>query len=550
MVGVRDDGDATSSLRVGDLKLAYHGIASVDGVDGLPRSRKLLVENVLRCAGPDAAQHAAQLAFWDPGSATPLELEFEPGRVLMHDTTGVPALVDLATLRSAVARRGRDAAAVQVKTSLAPGSQVVMDYLDPAQLLACMEKLGFGLVGFGCTTCIGNSGPLAGPVRDAVVNDRLKLPSVLSGNRNFEGRISPDVATNYLASPPLVVAYALAGSLDIDLTREPLGTGADGRPVHLAGIWPSSEEIARTVGSSLPGAMFTGAYASLLDGDERWEGLSTPQGAVFDWDEESTYLREALYLDDVAAGEPTLPSELRDARVLALLGDAVTTDHLSPAGPIPPTGEAGRWLLERDVELQDFNTHPTRRGNHQVLVRAALANPRLNHRLVHDGPGGVARDLAADGPVISMFEAARSAAERDVPWLNVAGKYYDNGSSRDWAAKGPALLGVRAVLAEDFERIHRSNLVGMGVLPLQFQPEDSASSLDLVGDESFTVTGLDVVDDGPTDRPAVVTATPPDGSGRDPIRLETDREVTYHRHGGIMPFVLRSMLDDVKERGA
>ncbi len=500
------------------------------------------------------------------GPHHPVEVTFDSGEVVTLDhghvaiaaitsctnTSNPTLMLGAALLARNAVQRGLQAKP-WVKTSLAPGSQVVMDYLERAELLPYLEKLGFGLVGFGCTTCIGNSGPLADPVRAAVDREGLRLTSVLSGNRNFEGRISPDVAMNYLASPPLVVAYALAGSLDVDLARDALGTDAEGREVFLADLWPSSDEIARTVASSLSGEMFTGAYATLLDGDERWRGLSTPQGAVFDWDEESTYLRQAPYLDDVGPDEPAAPTEIRGARVLALLGDAVTTDHLSPAGAIAPTTEAGRWLLERGVDLPDFNTYPTRRGNHEVLLRAALANPRLHNRLVPDGPGGVTRDLAADGPVTSMFEAAKAYAQQGVPLVIVAGRNYGNGSSRDWAAKGPALLGVRAVIAESFERIHRSNLVGMGVLPLQFLPGDSAASLGLHGDESLTVTGLDVVADGPTDRPAAVIATPPAGRGREPIsfevaiRLETAREVTYHRHGGIMPFVLRSLLQNIPE---
>jgi aconitate hydratase len=436
-----------------------------------------------------------------------------------------------------------------VKTSLAPGSQVVMDYLERAGLLPAMEELGFGLVGFGCTTCIGNSGPLPEPVASAVREQGLKLASVLSGNRNFEGRISPDVAMNYLASPPLVVAYALAGTMDLDLTREPIGADRDGRAVMLADLWPSSEQLESTIASSLDRSMFTGRYAHLLDGDDRWRSLEVASDATYDWDEASTYLREAPYFQRFERPVPPAPTEIRDARVLALLGDDVTTDHLSPAGAILPDSEAGRFLLERGVAPQDFNTYPTRRGNHEVLLRAALANPRLRNQLVPDGPGGVTRDLAAQGPVVSPREAAGAYAAEGTPLVIIAGRNYGNGSSRDWAAKGPALLGVRAVIAVDLERIHRSNLIGMGVLPLQFLPGQDADTLGLVGDESFTITGLDAVAEGPTDRPAPVVATPPSGSGRGPvsfevaIRLDTVREVAYHRHGGIMPFVLRQLLD-------
>jgi aconitate hydratase len=424
-----------------------------------------------------------------------------------------------------------------------------MDYLERAGLVPAMEELGFGLVGFGCTTCIGNSGPLPDPVASAVREQGLKLTSVLSGNRNFEGRISPDVAMNYLASPPLVIAYALAGTMDLDLTREPIGADRDGRPVTLADLWPSSEELEATIASSLDRSMFTGRYAHLLDGDDRWRSLEVAGGATYDWDATSTYLKEAPYLEPFERPTPPAPTEIRDARVLALLGDDVTTDHLSPAGAILPDSEAGRYLLERGVAPQDFNTYPTRRGNHEVLLRAALANPRLRNQLVPDGPGGVTRDMAAHGPAVSPLEAARAYAAAGTPLVIIAGRNYGNGSSRDWAAKGPALLGVRAVLAVDLERIHRSNLVGMGVLPLQFLPGQDAGTLGLVGDESFTITGLEAVADGPTDQPATVVATPPSGSSRGPvsfevaIRLDTVREVAYHRHGGIMPFVLRQLLD-------
>ena len=436
-----------------------------------------------------------------------------------------------------------------VKTSLAPGSQVVMDYMERAGLLPAMEKLGFGLVGFGCTTCIGNSGPLAAPVSRAVEEHGLRLTSVLSGNRNFEGRISPDVAMNYLASPPLVVAYALAGSMDLDLTSDPLGMDTDGVPVTLADLWPTNREIEDAIGTALDGAMFTSRYAHLLDGDDRWRSLDVRSSPTYDWDDASTYLREAPYLQGFDPHDPPAPVEIRDARILALLGDAVTTDHLSPAGAIHADGEAAAYLLEHGVPPQDFNTYPTRRGNHEVLIRAALANPRLHNRLVPDGPGGVTRDLAARGPVVSPRAAAEAYAATGTPLVIVAGRNYGNGSSRDWAAKGPALLGVRAVIAESLERIHRSNLIGMGVLPLQFRVGQSADTLGLVGDESLMITGLEVIADGPSDQPATVTATPPPHSGRDAvtfevaIRLDTEREVAYHRHGGIMPYVLRRLLN-------
>ena len=435
-----------------------------------------------------------------------------------------------------------------VKTSLAPGSQVVMDYLGRADLVAPLEQLGFGLVGFGCTTCIGNSGPLPEPVRAGVVEGGLRVAAVLSGNRNFEGRINPDVAMNYLASPALVVAHALAGTMAIDLTTEPIGHDAEGRPVLLAELWPSSEEVERTIATSITGTMFTTRYASIADGDAHWHGLDVPAGPLWAWEADSTYLREAPFLDGVDAGAPAEPGPVVGARAIAVLGDAVTTDHLSPAGAIHADRPAGRWLAERGVAPEDFNTYPTRRGNHEVLVRAALANPRLRNRLVPEGPGGMTRDLAVDGPVVTVHEAALDYARRGVPLVVLAGDNYGNGSSRDWAAKGPALLGVRAILCGSFERIHRSNLVGMGVLPLEFRAGDSVDSLGLVGDETFDIAAPTIVEGRLTEDEVTVVATPPTSSGRDAVtfrmrvRLDTQREVATFLAGGIMPRTLRELL--------
>ena len=437
-----------------------------------------------------------------------------------------------------------------VKTSLAPGSQVVMDYLERAGLTPALETLGFGLVGFGCTTCIGNSGPLPEQVRAGVVEGDLKVAAVLSGNRNFEGRINPDVAMNYLASPALVVAYALAGTLDIDLTTDPIGEDAEGRPVLLRDLWPSSEEVERMIATSITGTMFTSRYASIADGDAHWHGLDVADGPLWPWEDDSTYLREAPFLAGIGAGEqaPEHLAPIVGARAIAVLGDAVTTDHLSPAGAIHADRPAGRWLADRGVAPEDFNTYPTRRGNHEVLIRAALANPRLRNRLVPDGPGGMTRDVAADGPVVTVHEAALDYARRDVPLVVLAGDNYGNGSSRDWAAKGPALLGVRAVLCGSIERIHRSNLVGMGVLPLEFLPGDSIDSLGLVGDESFDIAAPTIVDGHLTEDTVEVVAVPPAVSGRPTVafrvrvRLDTAREVTTALHGGIMPRTLRGLL--------
>ncbi len=425
-----------------------------------------------------------------------------------------------------------------VKTTLAPGSKVVMDYYERAGLIPYLEKLGFGLVGFGCTTCIGNSGPLPAPVSAAVDQGDLAVVSVLSGNRNFEGRINPDVRMNYLASPPLVVVYALAGSMDHDVVHEPLGTGTDGAPVYLRDIWPTPAEVADVINTSLESEMFRSSYASVYEGDERWNGLDVPASDAYEWDSTSTYVRKPPYFDDM----PAAPAPLRDvvgARVLAKLGDSVTTDHISPAGNIRADGPAGRWLVDGGVQARDFNSYGSRRGNHEIMIRGTFANIRLRNQLAPGTEGGVTRHLP-DGDAMSIYDAAQRYAADGVPLVILAGKEYGSGSSRDWAAKGTALLGVRAVLVESFERIHRSNLVGMGILPLQFRAGASAASLGLTGDEVFSVTGLDGLAAGaPLPRTLRVDA---DGRSFEVIlRIDTPKEADYYRHGGILPYVLRQL---------
>jgi len=423
-----------------------------------------------------------------------------------------------------------------VKTSLAPGSRVVIDYLDRAGLTGPLAELGFDLVGYGCTTCIGNSGPLLDGVSEAVAAEHLAVCAVLSGNRNFEGRIHPEVRMNYLASPPLVVAYALAGTMDIDLASEPLGVSATGEPVLLAELWPAPEEIDAVVAEVLGRDQFSAAYATLYDGDERWASLEAGSGTRFEWQTGSTYVQRPPFLDAVGRD----PSELRDvlgARALVVLGDSVTTDHISPAGSIPATGPAGRYLIERGVERGDFNSFGARRGNHDVMVRGTFANVRLKNALVPGVEGGVTRHLPS-GEQLSIFEAAERYRVDAVPLVVLAGKEYGSGSSRDWAAKGTMLLGVKAVLAESFERIHRSNLIGMGVLPLQFEADASLASLDLTGEESFDIVGIEAAANGAEDALRVLA----DGRAL-PLRalLDTPSEREHYRHGGILPYVLRQL---------
>jgi len=432
-----------------------------------------------------------------------------------------------------------------VKTSLAPGSKVVSDYLAEAGLSRYLEELGFHTVGYGCTTCIGNSGPLPEPVAEAIESGGLVVAAVLSGNRNFEGRIHAQVRANYLASPPLVVAYALAGRVDFDPAREPLGQGRDGNPVFLRDVWPSQDEIRRAVQSSVRSEMFRRNYADVYKGDETWRSLAVPKGATYAWDPRSTYVKRPPYFDGMTR-EPRPFADIRGARVLALLGDSVTTDHISPAGSIKPASPAGRYLEERGVAPADFNSYGARRGNDEVMVRGTFANVRLRNRLVPGVEGGETVHLP-EGTRVSIFDAALRYAEERVPLVVIAGKEYGSGSSRDWAAKGPLLLGVRAVIAESFERIHRSNLIGMGIAPLEFSPGESAESLGLDGREEYEIVGLAaLLERGfAGGREALVRARRDGGASREfrtLVRVDTPQEVKYMRHGGILQYVLRRLL--------
>jgi aconitate hydratase len=429
-----------------------------------------------------------------------------------------------------------------VKTSLAPGSTVVTDYLRQAGLDDYLDQLGFNLVGYGCTTCIGNSGPLPEEISKAVNDNDLVVCSVLSGNRNFEGRINQDTRNNYLASPPLCVAYALVGRMDVNLFEDPLGAGSDGEPVYLRDIWPSSDEIKQAVADAVRSDMFTKSYADVFKGDERWRGLDTPSGDSYTWPD-STYVRKPSFFEGMPA-EPAPVRPISGARVLAVLGDSVTTDHISPAGAIKKASPAGQWLIENGVEPAEFNSYGSRRGNHEVMIRGTFANIRLRNRLV-EREGGFTRTFP-DGEETTIYEAAMAYAERGTPLVVVAGKEYGSGSSRDWAAKGTALLGVRAVLAESFERIHRSNLIGMGVLPLQLPDGETAESLGLTGEETFDISGLDQALEQPTSEPRHLHVTASrEGSDRVEfdarLRLDTPNEVRYYQHGGILHRVLREL---------
>jgi aconitate hydratase len=430
-----------------------------------------------------------------------------------------------------------------VKTSLAPGSKVVRDYLEKAGLMPYLEKLKFHLVGYGCTTCIGNSGPLPEEVSKTIDEKDLVVASVLSGNRNFEGRINSEVRANYLMSPPLVVAFALAGRIDVDLRKDALGKGKDGQPVYLADLWPTSREVEETIQHSISSDMFSKSYGEVFQGDERWRSLDVPKGQTYAWDPKSTYIRRAPYFDSMDV-KPSPVEEIKKARVLAVLGDSVTTDHISPAGSIKKDSPAGKYLQEHGVKPADFNSYGSRRGNHEVMVRGTFANVRLRNKLVQT-EGGFTRHLPTDTEM-SIFEASEKYREAGTPLIILAGKEYGSGSSRDWAAKGPALLGVRAVIAESYERIHRSNLVGMGVLPLQFPAGQNAESLKLTGEEVFEITGIrNVVENFAAGSKVKVAAKV---RGEDPIefealvRIDTPQEALYYANGGILQYVLRQLL--------
>ena len=427
-----------------------------------------------------------------------------------------------------------------VKTSLAPGSKVVTEYLKKSGLDHYLDLIGFNLVGYGCTTCIGNSGPLPPEVSVAIHEGDLVVASVLSGNRNFEGRVHPEVRMNYLASPPLVVAYALAGRTDVDIVNEPIGEDLEGKPVYLQELWPSQKEIHDTIASTVDSDMFRGSYGAVFTGDAHWSALDATATDLFAWDPDSTYVKHPPYFEDMGP-EPGPVTNIRRARVLALLGDSVTTDHISPAGAIKADSPAGHYLVERGIEPKDFNSYGSRRGNHEVMMRGTFANIRLRNKLAPDTEGGWTQHLP-EGTQMSIFDAAMKYKDAGVPTIVLAGKEYGSGSSRDWAAKGPRLLGVRAAIAESYERIHRSNLVGMGVLPLEFKPGENVESLGLTGRETYDIEGLG---DGSAKEVSVTVA--PDGGGapiefKVTVRIDTPQEVLYYQNGGILQYVLRQMV--------
>ena len=488
-----------------------------------------------------------------PSKPTPVTMadgtdtELDHGHVAIASITSCtntsnPSVMMAAGLlaRNAVARGLRSKP--WVKTSTAPGSQVVTDYYEKAGLWPALNELGFNVVGYGCATCIGNSGPLPAEVSQAVNDADLAVVSVLSGNRNFEGRINPDVKMNYLASPPLVIAYALAGTMDIDFATEPLGQDPEGHDVFLSDIWPDPTEVQAVIDATIDREMYTRDYADVFAGDERWQGLDTPEGDTFAWDEDSTYVRKAPFFEGLSM-ELTPVTDIKDARVLALLGDSVTTDHISPAGAIKADSPAGRYLAEHGVARADFNSYGSRRGNHEVMIRGTFANIRLRNRLLDGVEGGYTRNFLT-GEQESIFDASQAYQAAGIPLVVLGGKEYGSGSSRDWAAKGTALLGVKAVIAESFERIHRSNLIGMGVVPLQFPAGQSAESLGLDGTETFSIMGLTALNEGATPRTVAVTAQKADGSAVSfdaVVRIDTPGEADYFRHGGILQYVLRQL---------
>ncbi|MEN9955397.1 MAG: hypothetical protein RLY34_204 [Actinomycetota bacterium] len=437
-----------------------------------------------------------------------------------------------------------------VKTSLAPGSKVVTEYYNKAGLTKDLDALGFNLVGYGCATCIGNSGPLSDEISQAINDNDLAVTAVLSGNRNFEGRISPDVKMNYLASPPLVIAYALAGTMDFDFEKDSLGIGSDGNDVFLKDIWPSADEVQKTIDESINSDMFKTQYAGVFEGDDRWKSLPTPKGAVFEWDPKSTYVRKPPYFDGMKK-TPDAVKDIKAARVLAKLGDSVTTDHISPAGSIKVDSPAGQYLTEHGISRVDFNSYGSRRGNHEVMIRGTFANIRLRNQLLNDVEGGYTRDFTkVDGPQSFIYDASSNYQAEGTPLVILGGKEYGSGSSRDWAAKGTSLLGVRAVITESFERIHRSNLIGMGVLPLQFPAGQNAESLGLDGTEEFEITGIEELNNGVTPKTVRVVARPSSHSSSNKsvvefdavVRIDTPGEADYYRNGGILQYVLRSLV--------
>lgn len=476
------------------------------------------------------------------------ETELDHGRVVIASITSCtntsnPSVMLAAGLLARNAAERGLTVKPWVKTSMAPGSKVVTDYYEKAGLWPALESLGYHLVGYGCTTCIGNSGPLPAEVSAAVNENDLAVVSVLSGNRNFEGRINPDIKMNYLASPPLVIAYALAGTMDLDFASEPLGRDREGNDVFLTDIWPSAQEVEETIASTIDRGMFTDGYSDVFAGDERWRSLPTPEGDTFAWAEDSTYVRRPPYFEGMTM-DLTPVADIRGARVLAKLGDSVTTDHISPAGAIKPDSPAGRYLAEHGVARRDFNSYGSRRGNHEVMIRGTFANIRLRNQLLDGVEGGYTRNLLT-GEQEAIYDAAMAYQEAGVPLVVLGGTEYGSGSSRDWAAKGTALLGVRAVIVESFERIHRSNLIGMGVLPLQFPEGEDADSLGLTGTEVFDITGIEALNEGTTPRTVHVRAAREDGSAIEfdaRVRIDTPGEADYFRNGGILQYVLRSLV--------
>ncbi|MCD2261853.1 aconitate hydratase [Dietzia aurantiaca] len=515
--------------------------------------------------------HGAKLSFADDGSvradasvgsdgrpSLPVPVAIDGGEEMILDhgivtiasitsctNTSNPSVMIGAGLLARKAHEKGLTAKPWVKTSMAPGSQVVTEYYERAGLWPDLEALGFYLVGYGCTTCIGNSGPLPEEISSAIQEYDLTATAVLSGNRNFEGRINQDVKMNYLASPPLVIAYAIAGTMDFDFEADALGNDKDGNPVYLKDIWPSSEEIESTIKASISSKEYTEKYADVFAGDERWRGLSTPDGKTFEWDDKSTYVRKAPFFDGMEM-EPDPVSDIKGARVLAKLGDSVTTDHISPASTIKPGTPAAQYLDANGVERKDYNSFGSRRGNHEVMIRGTFANIRLQNQLLDGVSGGYTRDFTQEGsPQAFIYDAAQNYAEQDIPLVVLGGKEYGTGSSRDWAAKGTRLLGVRAVITESFERIHRSNLIGMGVIPLQFPEGESHETLGLDGTESFDISGIEELNNGTTPETVKVVATKQDGGTVEfdaKVRIDTPGEADYYRNGGILQYVLRNMI--------
>ena len=477
------------------------------------------------------------------------EFELENGAVSIASITSCTNTSNPSVMMAAavLARNAVDkglASKPWVKTSIAPGSKVVTDYYEKSGLISSLEALGFYIVGYGCTTCIGNSGPLESEISQAVQDNDLAVTSVLSGNRNFEGRINPDVKMNYLASPPLVVAYALAGTMDFDFQNEPLGQDSEGNDVYLKDIWPDPTEVQQIIDDSIETEMFTDSYGTIFDGDERWQSLETPTGKTFEWDPKSTYVRKPPYFEGMTM-ETSPVTDIEGARVLLKLGDSVTTDHISPAGSFKSDTPAGKYLIEHGVERKDFNSYGSRRGNHEVMIRGTFANIRIKNQLLDGVEGGFTRDFTQEGgPQATVYDAAMNYQEAGVPLVVLGGKEYGSGSSRDWAAKGTSLLGVRAVITESYERIHRSNLIGMGVLPLQFPQGESADSLGLDGTETFSISGVTELNEGRTPKTVKVTAAKEDGSTVEfdaDVRIDTPGEADYYRNGGILQYVLRQM---------